>query len=666
MAKYLVIVESPTKAGKIKSYMGNDYQVIASKGHIRDLPKHQIGIDIKDNFAPSYCIMPDRKEIVEKIIAEAKKADTVFLMSDADREGEGISFHLSQILPKGTSFRRVKTESITKPEVQSAFKNPSEIDMHMVDAYECRRILDRLVGYKVSFLTKQATGGPSAGRVQSAGLRMLAEREKEIQAFVPEEYWPIDVELLTDKNEKILAFMKKPEPHDIKTGDEAKKICDTLRSEPVSVSKYDVGDVNKKAWAPFTTSTMYQAAANILGWKSEKTASVAQKLYESSFITYHRTDSTFIIPDFVQGIRTLVDTRFTSLYVPSSPNVFSSSKGAQEAHEAIRVTDLNDECGPDGDEGKLYKIIWKRTVASQMADMVQRRSSAEFQCKEYVLAATGSRVVFDGWRRVWDYGSSSDTELPVLKVGEKVKVVDVHTEQKFTQPPDRFNTSSLVRELEKREIGRPSTFASIPKTLEARGYIEYQKGKTIFVTPMGMRVVDFLVQAGFCFVDLDFTARLENDLDCIKDNKSQKNDILARFWERLSQDIKNAQVAKSTLNKTDFVCPKCGAKLLKRHGRFGDFLGCENYSNKAKKCDYSANIGEDGKPKEKDASEKKEKKYSSIPCPKCGGKLVEREGKKGKFLGCSSYTKGCKGIYNLDGTPIEFSKKSRFRKKKQD
>lgn len=652
MPKYLVIIESPGKRKSISSYLGKDYKVIATYGHIRDLPDKKMGIDIRKDFEPTYEVYPDKKDLIKSMVKDAQNSDIVYIMTDLDREGEGIAKHIADVLPENTTVKRAKSNAIKKQAILDAIENSGDIDFALVDSYECRRLLDRLVGYKCSYVTKQATGGSSAGRVQSAALRILAEREKEIRNFVPEEYWPIEVELLTEKDEKVLASIKKPDKMEIKNGEQAQKICDNLKNNKVNVSKYEVKEVDVKPYAPFTTSTLYQAAASILGWNSKKTAQVAQRLYENSLCTYIRSDSVYIVPEVVSEIREMVDRDYGNNYLPKSPNVFSSKKNAQEAHEAIRATDINVKTTSGTDDNKLYKIIWKRTVSSQMSPMKQRRISSEFQCKDYILSASGSKVLFEGWRKVWDYGELSDQELPEMKVGDPMKVIDVITEQKFTTPPPYFNDRTIIKELEKRGIGRPSTYASIIETLKNRKYTENNK-KQIRVTDMGIRVSDFLIESNFCFVDLYFTKEMEETLDEIAQQKAEKVKTLKEFWKRLKDDIDNAKSVRNEKSQSDYDCPECGGKLLKKYSRFGPFYSCENYKSG---CKYKCNIGENGEPVEQ---EKKEIEYSEFKCPKCKAKMVKRTGKYGEFLGCSKYSSGCRGMRTSDGEEIKPKRKKK-------
>lgn len=669
MSKFLVIVESPKKTGYVKKFLGKDFDVIASCGHIADLPSKGLNVDIKNDFAPTYEVYEDKKDIVKNIKDKAKDAEIVYLMSDLDREGEAIAFHISNQIQNHPNIKRAVTGSITSSAVREAIENAGLINMDLVNSYECRRIIDRLAGYKTSYPTKQATGGISAGRVQSAGLRILAEREKEIKSFVPQEYWPIEVTLEKKNGEKVTAQIKSPKSIEISTEKDANFIIDILRKEKWIVSDYENSEKEVRAYAPFTTSSLYQSSSSILGWNSKKTAAVAQSLYEEGAITYIRTDSTFIVPDFINALRTTIPNKYGSSYLPSEINVFGQSKNAQEAHEAIRVTHIEQENFGSGDNQKLYSIIWKRTVASQMEKMKQYVSRADFTCEKYIFGASGSKIIFDGWKKVWDYGSYSDSELPIFKVGEELKLIDVKTEQKFTQPPPRYSEASFIKELEKRGIGRPSTYKTIIDTLQTREYAAIES-KTFKVTDMGIRVSDFLVGSNICFVDLDFTANLENDLDRVANKEIDKLCILNKFWDRLKSDLENAKKIKEVDSVTDYDCPKCKkGKLVKKHSKYGAFYTCSKRKDKDVECDYKCNVGEDGSPIEKEKPQEKE--YSTFCCKNCGQPLLIRESKKNsdyKYLGCRNWKdKKCQGFYNIDtGEKLEFKKKAFKKWKKKE
>ena len=663
----LVIIEAKGKIKKIQGYLGSKYKVVCSLGHILDLPEKKLGVNIKKDFEPTYEIMSGKKQTLSDIIDYAKKADTVYLMTDPDREGAAIARNIYNRFDENTKkkVKRAITNSITKNEIIKAIDNAFDLqeENDLYESYEARRILDRLCGYKCSFVVKQATGGSSAGRVQSAALRILAERENEISAFIPEEYWPIEIDVLNKNKEKVTASIKKPNKLDIKNEDEALKIKNALQKDKTKVLSYTEKEVKVSPNAPFTTSSLIQSAASLLKWSDSKTMSVAQSLYQNSSITYHRTDSTYIIPDFIDSIRDHITTNYNNSYLPNQANLYlKKTKNAQEAHEAVRATDINVTSYGTGDEAKLYQLIWKRTVASQMTNGVNVATNVEFICSDYVFSASGSRVKFDGFRKVWNYSDKTDTTIPEFKDNEVVNIEDIRYEQKFTTPPPRYSVASFNKKLETEGIGRPATFASISKTLTDRKYITV-KASQYQVLDLGLKVVDFIVKTDFCFADTKFTSDMEDKLDDIKSGGS-KIKVLTDFWERLKTDIDNAKEAKNKLSITNEKCPKCkendiDAFLLKKVSKYGTFLSCSNYSNKEIKCDYKINLDKDGKP-----FKKKEIVYSDYECPKCKEKMIERTGKYGIFYGCSSYFKTkCNGMRDKDGSPVESKKKKNKWKK---
>lgn len=673
MAKYLVIIESPGKLKKIQSFLGKDYKVLATKGHIRDLPKKKLGVDIKKHFEPTYEFYPEKSSTIKTIQQEAKKADIIYLMADPDREGSAIAWSVYECLPKNTQVKRAKSGSITKDAILNAIQNATDMtdEMSMIDSYETRRILDRLVGYRCSYVTKQATGGISAGRVQSAALRILAEREKEIIAFVPQEYWNIEVILKKKDGDRVTAILKKPDALSINSKEKAEKIKDTLLKNKVIVKNYEEKEVNVKAYPPFTTSTLYQASSAILGWNAKKTAGVSQDLYNASFITYLRSDSTYIVPEFIDDIRNTISSKFGQTYLPNSVNEFGKAKNAQEAHEAIRPTDMTvGTCSLNNDAHRLYPVVYKRAMASQMKDMLQKRTRVQFSCQKLELSANGMEILFDGWRKVWDYGNVEENKIPAFTEGEEVVVLDVKLEQKFTQPPSHYSDSSIVKELEKKGIGRPSTFASIISTLEDRDYITKNKN-SIVTTEKGIKVSDFLVEANFCFADVLFTEEMENKLDLIMSQDLEKLQVLSEFWTRLKDDLENAKKIKQAKSVTEYPCPKCEEKGIKaflvlKHSRYGPFYSCENYNNKEEPCTFMATLGDDGEPIPKEEVEIKESKYK---CSSCKEKLIVRVSKKGnEYLACRNWAKNkdCKGFYDKEtGEKMEFSKKSKYKKKSE-
>lgn len=665
----LIIMESGHKSKEVQKILGKDYVCVASFGHVIDLPRRKFGVKIKNDFEPTYEVMAEKKTILKDIIKLAKKADLVYLMADLDREGEAIAWHLSRILPKGTKFKRAVTNSITKDAVKAAIKNAGNLNYGLINSYECRRILDRLVGYKCSYPVTMATGGASVGRTQSAGLRILGERELEIQSFVPEEYFTLEGILLSKDKEQIKVEIKKPKPLDIKTSELADSIVKTFKIGPTKVAKYTTKTAQSKPSAPFRTSTLQQAASTYLGMSPKWAMSLAQKLYESGTITYHRTDCMNIVPVEMAKIKGYIKTNFDVKY--HANNVFTSKvKSAQEAHEAIRPTDVNkiSIAGADGkpDQDRLYQLIWNRTVASQMAPAKFERRTARFAVSghDYQLGASGSKLVFDGFKKVWTYGSGEDTYLPDLAEGEEVTIKKLDKIRKETKPPSRYSEASLAKTLEDTGIGRPSTFAAIPETLKAREYITVDN-RSITVTPLGLCVLKFCIKVDFCFIDLSFTAKMEKLLDEIEFGKKEKLSTLKEFWTRLETDLDNCKTITMENSKTEYKCPKCDdGELVKKHSRFGPFYSCSNYTKKT--CDYKADVGPEGEPKEKVKREKKVVILSEYDCPVCKtAKMVKRTGKFGDFYGCSTWSKTkCKGILDKDGKVKEPKWKKRKGKKK--
>lgn len=653
--KYLVILESPGKISKVQSYLGSEYKVVASYGHCIDLPKKKLSVDIKKDFAPTYEIYPEKKETINSIVQLSKSAELVYLMTDEDREGEAISYHISNVLPKNVKYKRAKTNSITKAAIEDAIKNSGTIDYDLVASYETRRILDRLVGYKCSYITTSATGGKSAGRVQSAALRVLAEREKEIQSFIPQEYWDISADFIFDTKDKISARLIQPDKMDIKNKESAEKIIAAITNKTFHVSKLESKEVASSPKPPFTTSTLQQTAASILGWDQDRTMRVAQKLYEDGHITYMRTDSVTIVPTFLNSIRSHIQSNYKKEYLPTNTIVYANKATSQAAHEAIRPVDIaNQQVNADAEGRKLYDLIWRRTLSSQMAHAKSLQTSIRFLFDVYEFAASGSINLFDGWKSVWHWSAGEDKPMPAIKIKDNCKIDNIVNEQKFTQPPSRYTKSSITKMYEETGIGRPSTYANITKTLKERKYIE-NNGNSFVVTQLGLKVADFLVNANFCFIDLQFTSNMEEKLDKIGDKELTKLSVLNEFWNRLKDDLEKAKTIKQSASVTTIECPTCKKMLAKKHGRYGEFLACLD-----KECKFTANIGPDGLPLVK---VKKEKIYSTHECPLCKSKMLERIGKFGNFLGCEKYP-NCRGMRKEDGSTIEpKQKKFRFAKK---
>lgn len=663
MAKYLVVIEGPGKIKKYSALLGKDYKIVATKGHCIDLPSKGINVKINQDdkgvygFVPNYQVMDDKKEIVSDLVDEAKKHQITYLMTDPDREGEAIAWHIANYLPKSVNAVRASTNSLTKSAIDSAMKSASTIDTDLVHSYETRRILDRLVGYKCSHLTKTATGGQSVGRVQSAALRLIAEREQEIQNFKPQEYWDIKAELLSAKKDKFWANLIDPDKMTIGDQKTAETIVKAVEKQIAVCSSHKVTKQASRPYAPFTTSTLQQSAATFLGMTQSRCMTAAQKLYENGDITYHRTDSVHLSKEGMKDIRSFISTTYPNQYHTAKPNYYkNTAKNAQEGHEAIRPTDVKKlGAGIDADQKRLYEMIWQRAVSSQMADAQYERIVAEFTVKKYKFEARGSRQLFDGWRKVWSYGGAADVLLPQIAQNEKFDVIDVDAEQKFTHPPPRYSSASFVKTLEKEGIGRPSTFESITKTLKNRGYID-MKGKSFQATDLGIDVTEFLKKANFCFIDLKFSSGMEGDLDLIAESKKSKEDVLHHFYLRLLKDIQTGKQLKDNLQKTNHKCPDCSSVLLMKHGSYGSFLACED----RKGCGFTADIDpKTGGPKAKEPAKPKE--YGNDPCPDCGSQMIKRQSKFGFFYGCSNFPE-CRGMRDEHGQTIEKKKKT-FKKR---
>lgn len=653
----LVIVESPTKARKLKSYLGSDYQVEASLGHVRDLPKKNLGINLEDNFAPDYVISEGKTKVINQLKKLAKTAEKVVLATDPDREGEAIAWHLQQLIKKG-EFVRATFHEITKPAVLAALANPGQVNLNLVDAQQARRIVDRLVGYKVSpVLWRKIRRGLSAGRVQSVALRLIVDREREIEAFKPEEYWEVDVALsskLGDFGKLFLADGKLPKqlPENILVArvfelqGKAYKPTGKEAVEPLVMwldgADYQVFSVEKKerkvsSFPPFITSTLQQAAATRLGMTSKQTMKLAQDLYEHGLITYHRTDSFNLSANAVAAARKYLADQYGSQFVPQAPRYFvNRSKTAQEAHEAIRVTEVPkdniiNESQMTERHQKLYDLIRRRFLASQMSAALYDQTTVVIQAQQAknqaLLRTTGSVLHFAGWRKL--FPSGDDVFLPKLAALDKLYFVDKLANQKFTQPAARYNDASLVKELEKRGIGRPSTYAPTISLIEDRGYVERQE-KKFFPTQIGLAVCDFLVVNFSQLMQYEFTAEMEADLDRIADGKKQWQQFLKAFYKPFANLIEKVQVeasrVKIPVEETGEVCPNCGesseGKIVIRSGKFGKFKSCSRFPE----CKYTQNLVE---------------KMEGFKCPVCGqGDVVIRKSRWGRvFYGCGLYPK---------------------------
>lgn len=606
----LVIVESPTKARTLSRYLGKGYEIVASMGHVRDLPKSKLGIDVKRDFAPKYVVVPDKEGVVDDLQAQAKKASEIYLSMDPDREGEAIAYHIKKLIGANKKFRRVVFHQITKSAIEEAFKHPRRIDAKLFDAQQARRVLDRLVGYTLSpLLWRKVRRGLSAGRVQSVAVRLIVEREREIEAFVPDEYWEIFVKLGRDSKDQKAKIDEHIQAALLKIDGEKAKVVNKKQADGIvsdlKKAGYTVVDVRRREakrspYPPFTTSTLQQAAANVLYYSAKRTMRLAQQLYERGYITYHRTDSVHLAPEAVAAARKLIKKNFGDAYLPQKDRRYKvRSKLAQEAHESIRPTRVRVDAETlrvkishkvVGDLCKLYDLIWKRFVASQMSDAVYDQTAVDVEAKSgesskasqrgkqqarskvYLLRVSGSIRKFDGWRKLYKR-TREDRDLPELSKGDLLKLVKVLSDQKFTEPPPRYSDASLVRAMEKRGIGRPSTYAPTISTILNRRYVEYDKRRFV-PTPVGMATNDFLVGNFDKIVDFDFTAGMEEDLDKIAQGTRKWVPVVREFWgpfnKKASTVGKTAERVKVPTEPTGKKCPKCkeGDEVI-RVGRYG-------------------------------------------------------------------------------------------------
>ena len=643
MGQKLGIVESPAKAKTIGKYLGKNYVVKASMGHVRDLPKSQLGVDIDNEYTPKYITIRGKGELLDKLRKEAKKSEKVYLATDPDREGEAISWHLAHVLKLDENEKcRIEFHEITKNAVKSSIKSARLININLVNAQQARRVLDRLVGYKISpILWRKIKWGLSAGRVQSVALKMICEREKKIVDFVPQEYWTIECELNKENeskcfNVKLTTFNKKK--IEIGSKDEVDKIIEELKEGQFIVKSIKNTSKNRTPLPPFTTSTLQQDAYKKLNFSTKRTMSIAQQIYEGvdikgygtiGLITYMRTDSVRIAQEAQEACRDFVANKFGKEYIEEKPRNFKSKKNIQDAHEAIRPTNV--EITPEKakenlkpEQYKLYNLIWNRFVASQMSSCQIDVKSIDIVNNNYGLKVSGSRIKFDGFMKVYKYTSEeekSDISLPKLEEGENLLRKSIDGKQHFTQPPARFSEASLVKTLEENGIGRPSTYAPILSTLLDRKYIQREK-KTLIPTELGDIVNNIVSQYFKQVVDVEFTAAMESKLDSIEEGKDDWRKVVGEFYEPLKKSIEIAEkeVARITIEDkvTDVKCDKCGRNMVIKHGRFGDFLACPGYPE----CKNTKPIVEE----------------LDVKCPKCQGNVLVKKSRKGrKFYGCSNY-----------------------------
>ena len=644
----LIIVESPAKAKTIKNFLGSEYKVIASKGHIRDLPKSSFGIKIDgDNFTPEYRISSDHSTIVKEIKELAKSADTIYLATDEDREGEAIAYHIATAIgKKPETLPRIVFHEITKGAIEAALANPRKLDMNSVNAQQARRLLDRIVGYKLSpLLNIKIQRGLSAGRVQSSALKILVDREREIREFKPIEYFSIDTKFKDDLEVELIEFQgSKIEKLTITNAQRAKYILDNIKDDKFKVKSIESKERKTNPQPPFMTSTLQQSASNRLGFSPKKTMMLAQSLYEgvqtnSGFmgaITYMRTDSLNIAKEALSAARELIKSEFGSKYLPKTANIYTTkSKGAQEAHEAIRPTNLS--FTPqiasqylDKDMLKLYTLIYNRFLASQMSPSLCEIQNIIIKGENCGFKLLGKKVSFDGFYRV--YGDmDKDKILPPLKIDDNMSIQSIKSTKHTTEPPSRYSEAGLVKKLESLGIGRPSTYAPTISLLTSRDYVKVEK-KQLIPNDIAFTITSVLEENFKDIVDSEFTSKMEEKLDDIAENKADWQEVLSNFYHPFIKqidegktNIKSQKVAEPIGEK----CPDCGGELVKRKGRFGEFIACLNFP----KCKYTKNLANSNK------FEKKEPSKIGIQCPDCGGELVERISKKGKFYGCANYPK---------------------------
>ena len=638
MAEKLVIVESPSKSKTIEKYLGKGYKVVSSKGHIRDLAttgKYGLGVDIENHFQPNYIAIPGKTKLIRELKKEVKDAEIVFLATDPDREGEAISWHLKDALniPEN-KYERVLFHEITKDKVVEAFTKPRKIDDDLVHSQETRRILDRIIGFRLSKLMQSKTGGKSAGRVQSVALKLIVDREREIEKFIPEEYWSITA-MFENMEAELFAFQNKK--LEIKTESEVTDILAKLSSQ-FTVSDIDSKQKSRRAKPPFITSTLQQEASTKLGFAAKKTMSIAQKLYEGidlgsetvGLITYMRTDSIRLSDEFVGSTYHYIEEHFGKNYIGAIKQS-KKTENVQDAHEAIRPTSIlrNPELIKQhlsSDEYKLYRLIYSRALASLMKDAKFFQPPSVLDNQDYQFKAPGQILEFDGYTKVYgEYETSEDKILPELKVSEVIESKEITTKQHFTQPPARYTEAKLIKEMEELGIGRPSTYATIIDTIKARNYVTVEDKKFV-PTEVGIETTDKLQEFFSHLINVEYTAKMESELDEIAEGKEDSITLLQEFYNDFEPSVQKAfgEMEKKAPEQTGEICPECGSPLVKRKGRYGEFVACSNYPT----CKYIK-------------KEKKEEKEIT-DCPLCDGKIIEKKTKKGKiFYGCNHYPK-CK------------------------
>ena len=641
MTKCLVIVESPAKAKTIKKFLGRGYKVEASMGHVRDLPKSQMGVDKERGFEPKYITIRGKGPVLDKIKKEAKEADKILLATDPDREGEAISWHLAHILDLDTSSPcRIEFNEVTKDAVKRALKNPRPIDGRLVEAQQARRIVDRLVGYEISpLLWKKVKKGLSAGRVQSVALRLICDREEQIERFVPEEYWRLFATLYKkNRRESFKAELHSRSGKKISIGsrEEMDSVLKDIKDEKFEVTEIKKGKKARSPYPPYITSSLQQDAHNKLGFTVKRTMAAAQQLYEGvdikgvgteGLITYMRTDSVRISDTALVQVRDYVKKEWGEGYLPEKPRYYKSKKGAQGAHEAIRPTSVNrtpdsirDSLTPD--QYKVYSLIWKRFVASQMVDALYDTVNVSVACGQYLFKAAGMSLTFKGFLQVMDDDAENkQEEIPPLEKGDLLKVKKLEDKQYFTQPPARYTEASLIKALEDDGIGRPSTYAPVISTILQRGYVEKDK-KSLVPTYLGKVVNEVMEEYFTDIVDVDFTADMEEKLDEIEENGIEWRKVVEDFYRPLEEMVSRAEKKMEKIvikeKETDEVCERCGRNMVIKHGKYGKFLACPGFPE----CRNTKPLLE----------------KAGVPCPKCGGDIVIKRTKKGRtFYGCANY-----------------------------
>jgi DNA topoisomerase-1 len=676
MPKSLLIVESPTKAKTLQKYLGRDFVVLSSKGHIKDLPPHELGVDLEQDFAPKYATILGKAKVVRELQKAAAGISEVFLGPDPDREGEAIAWHIAEALgEKDHHFKRVLFLELTQAAIREALAHPVALDRPRYESQQARRVLDRLVGYQISpILWQKVKTGLSAGRVQSVALRLVCDRERAIQAFVPEEYWSLDACLVGKEPPPFLARLVKHGARACKPANAAQVegILDDLEAAAFRVAKIEKKPQRRYPSPPFITSSLQMEANRKLRFAPKKTMSLAQRLYEGvdlgdegpvGLITYMRTDSTRVSGEALAAVRRFIMDAYGANYLPKSPNLYKSPKGAQEAHEAIRPTavgrrpqDLKQFLSKE--QLALYDLIWRRFVASQMNPAIYQLTAVDIQAGDYLFRATASVLQFPGYTAVYQESREGEEEegaakLPPLKKGELLELRDFDPQQHFTKPPPRFTEASLIKELEVQGIGRPSTYATILSNLQDRDYVVKEKS-TLWPTEMGLVVSDLLVENFPKVMDLKFTANMETDLDLVAEGRASWRQILRDFYGPFAQDL---EAAKGGMRKVKSVpagvrCPRCGAELVVRWGKNGEFLGCSAYPE----CGFTGDFSRDSrgllvlKGEEAMAAAGPGGAATGLKCPKCQKELVVRRGRLGEFLGCSGYP-GCKFTQNFTRDP---------------